>query len=221
MKLELSDDLCILHFDDSKANVIGHEFMDGLNEGLDKAEHDAKAVVLVGRPGLLSAGFDLNEIKKGPAAARAIMHRGAAMMLRLFSWPQPLVIACTGHAIAAGAFVLLTADNRVGTAGDFKIGLNETSIDATFPVFAIQLARTRLNPAYLTRSFVQSELFSPDDAVQAGFLDEVVPADKVIDSALTTAQRLSALPAGAYAKNKQDIRDPAITAIRASLQTND
>ena len=168
-----------MRFDDGKANAIGHAFMDALNEGLDRAQRDERAVVITGREGMFSGGFDLKEINRGPDEARAIMTRGAALMHRLFTWPRPLVMACTGHAVAAGAFLLLTADNRIGAAGDFRVGLNETSIGSSFPVFGIELARSRLNPAYLTRSFVQSELFSPDRAVDAGFLDQIVAPDQV------------------------------------------
>lgn len=217
MEYELIEGTALLSFDDGKANVIGHDFMKAMNEGLDMAEKDAKAVVITGRVGLLSGGFDLKEIEKGASAIKAMMDEGANMFFRLFSHPQPLVIACTGHAIAAGAFLLLTADNRIGTAGEFKIGLNETAIGSTFPVFGVELAKARLNPAYLTRSFVQSQAFSPEEAVRAGFLDQVGPAESLMDTAMALAQRLGELPASAYAQNKRDIRRPAIDTIRASL----
>jgi len=217
VEFELTDNIATLHFDDGKANAIGHDFMDAMLEGLSRAENEAKAVVITGRAGLLSGGFDLKEFEKGREALQAMLEKGSRMFFRLFSHAQPLVIACTGHAIAAGAFLLLSADNRIGSTGDFKIGLNETAIGSTFPVFGIQLAKARLNPAYLTRSFVQSEAFSPEEAVQAGFLDELAPADAVLETALATAKRLSELPVKTYAQNKLDIRRSAIDAIEASL----
>jgi enoyl-CoA hydratase len=217
LNYELIEDTAVLSFDDGKANVIGQDFMAAMSDGLDRAESGAKAVVITGRKGLLSGGFDLKEIQKGPEAVEAMMNKGANMFYRLFSYPKPVVIACTGHAIAAGAFLLLTADNRIGTTGDFKLGLNETSIGSTFPVFGIELARTRLNPAYLTRSFVQSEAFSPEEAVQAGFLDQIEAAEDVMDKAMAMAVHLGQLPAATYAQNKRDIRKSAIETIRASL----
>ncbi len=214
---ELIEDTAILSFDDGKANVIGHDFMDAMNQDLDQAEKEATAVVITGRTGLLSGGFDLKEIQKGPAAVKAMMNKGAKMFFRMFSYPQPLIIACSGHAIAAGAFLLLTADSRIGSAGDFKIGLNETSIGSTFPVFGIELAKARLNPNYLTRSFLQSELFSPQEAVNAGFLDQVVAAESALDTAMVLAARLGKLPPSIYARNKLDIRKSTIQTIGASL----
>lgn len=217
MEYQLNGDVAVLTFDDGKANAIGNAFMDAMIDGLSRAQQEAAAVVITGRAGLLSGGFDLKEIEKGAEAVKAMMKKGSNMFYRLFSHPQPLIIACTGHAIAAGAFLLLTADNRIGAAGDFKIGLNETAIGSTFPVFGIQFARTRLTPAYLTRSFVQSESFSPEEAMAAGFLDEVQPPESVMETAMDLAQRLGKLPARVYAQNKLDIRKPAIDAIRASL----
>jgi enoyl-CoA hydratase len=217
MNYDLNDTVAVLTFDDGKANAVSHDFLDGMAEGLDRAAGEARAVLITGKEGVFSAGFDLKEIQKGPDAAAALIDHGAKILLRLFSHPQPLVIACTGHAMAAGAFLLLTADTRIGGAGDFKIGLNETSIGMSFPVFGGELARARLNPRHLTRSFVQSQLYDPDEAVQAGFLDRVLPMDQVFDSALEEAARLAELPAEAYGQNKRDIRAAHIAAIETSL----
>ncbi|MEM8765846.1 MAG: crotonase/enoyl-CoA hydratase family protein [Pseudomonadota bacterium] len=217
MKFERKDDVAVLHFDDGKANAVGHTLLDSLHEGLDQAAAEAKAVVVTGRDGVFSAGFDLKEIQKGPEAAAALVGKGAKTFLRLFSHSQPVVMACTGHAIAAGAFLLLTGDNRIGAAGEFKLGLNETAIGMSFPVFGIQLATARLDPRHLTRAVVQSELYDPDGAVAAGYLDRVLPPEQVLDAAIAQAAALAELPGAAYAKNKLDVRAPYLAAIEASL----
>jgi enoyl-CoA hydratase len=217
MNYELKEAVAVLGMDDGKANAVGHELLDAINDGLDRALSEAGAVLLVGRDGVFSAGFDLKEFQKGAAATAALLDKGARTLLRLFAHPQPVVAACTGHAIAAGGFLLLTADTRVGAAGDFKIGLTETALGMSFPVFGIELARTRLDPRHLTRSFVQSHVYDPDDAIRAGFLDRVLPADQVLEAALAEAARLAELPGDAYGKNKRDIRAAAIAAIEASI----
>lgn len=217
MNYEMIGEVARLHLDDGKANVVGYDLLDALDQGLDRAQREAKAIVIAGRDGVFSAGFDLKEIQKGPEAAQALVSRGAATLLRLFAHPQPVVIACTGHAIAAGALLLLSADSRIGAAGDFRIGLNETAIGMTFPVFGIELARARLDPRQLTRALVQSQMYDPDAAAAAGYLDRVLPPEQVLDGAMAEAARLAELPAGPYGKNKQDIRAPYIAAIQASL----
>lgn len=217
MNYELNDSVAVLQFDDGKANAVGHDLIDSMNEGLDRALKEAKAVVLHGREGVFSAGFDLKEIQKGPDAAQALVGKGARMFLRMFTHPQPLVVACTGHAIAAGAFMLLSSDNRIGAAGDFKIGLNETAIGMTIPVFGQELAKARLDPRHLTRAYIQSQLYDPDGAIKAGYLDKVLPAEQVLDGALADAAALAELPGGSYGQNKLDIRAKHIAIIEASL----
>ena len=215
MEFEIVKNIAVIRFDDQKANAIGPIFIDQLNSALDQALVNAEAVVLSGRTGMFSGGFDLNVFKKGPLASQQLMLSGAQLLLRLFTLPLPLVVSCTGHAIAAGAFILLTADTRIGTTGNFKVGLN--AINATFPTFGSQLALARLNPSYLTRSFVQAELFNPIEAIAAGFLDRAVGSETVLEESIEVAQQLAQLPTDAYVKNKLDIRSPYIHAIQESL----
>lgn len=210
-------DVALIGLDDGKANAVGHTFIDALNEGLDRALEDSKAVLISGRPGVFSAGFDLKEFEKGPDATTALVNKGANLLLRIFSHPQPVVISCAGHAVAAGAFILLAADTRIGVSGDFKIGLNETAIGMTLPVFGLQLADARLSKRHQTAATVQAQLFNPVQAEDAGFLDQVVTADELADAALQTAAALAALPGEAYAANKLAVRQAHIQTIQASL----
>ena len=217
MNYELIDSVAVLHLDDGKANAVGYRLMDAVDEALERSQREAGALVLHGRDGVFSAGFDLKEMQKGADAATKLVGRGAGMFLRMFSHPQPLLIACTGHAIAAGGFMLLAADNRIGAAGDFKIGLNETAIGMRFPVFGQELAKARIDPRHQTRAYVQAQLFDPDGAMAAGFLDRVLPPDQVLEGAITEARALAELPAEPYGQNKRDLRASYIAAIEASL----
>lgn len=209
--------VAVLGLDDGKANAVGHAFVDALDEGLNRAREEASSVLIRGRPGVLSAGFDLKEFEKGPQATQELVARGAQMLLRVFTHPQPVVAACGGHAVAAGALLLLASDVRIGAAGDFKLGLNETAIGMTLPVFGIQLAAARLSKRYQTRAVVAGDLFGPEDARDAGFLDEVVEAEVLFDAALTRATELAELPGESFSGNKLAIRQPYVETIRASL----
>jgi enoyl-CoA hydratase len=212
-----SGDVALLSIDDGKANAVGFAFIEAVNGALDRAKDDAKAVVITGRPGVLSGGFDLKEIAKGMQAAMTLVNHGAQLMLRLFGHPQPVVIACSGHAVAAGAFLLLSADTRIAAAGDFRIGLNETAIGMTLPPFGLTMARERLSKRHLTAAVIQSEMFDPMRAKDAGFLDEVVKPEELVDRALSVANRLAQLPGEAYASNKLGVRRAAIDTISKSL----
>ncbi|MCD4748653.1 MAG: crotonase/enoyl-CoA hydratase family protein [Thermoanaerobaculales bacterium] len=214
---ELSSDVAVLTIDDHKVNALTHSIIEALHEGLDRAEREVKAVLLVGRPGRLSGGFDLSIMKSGPEGLRGLVTAGAELLLRLYSFPRPVVVACTGHAMAAGALMLLSADLRIGARGPFKIGLNEVSIGMTLPIVAVELAREKLAVTHLARGTILAEIFDPEKAVEAGFLDHLTNEDALTEYALGEAQRLSRLGDPAFKKTRNHLRRSSIDFIRRTL----
>lgn len=218
LTIEKHGRVAVLKIDDGKANVVSEAFSQAVNTGLDAAERDSDAVLLVGRPGRFSAGFDLGVIRDGtPEQAAAMRSAGAKTMHRLFMHPQPVVMACTGHALAAGALILLTGDTRIGVRGDFKIGLNETAIGLALPVYGLEFAKARMPADQLTANIIQSRLHDPESAVRAGYLDEVVEAEQLLETALARASALAEISGDAYATVKQRLRGPASRNISESL----
>lgn len=207
----------VLRMDDGKANALSEGMIDALVEAITRAEKEAAVAVLVGRPERFCAGFDLKVMMSSPEAAQALLRRGADMLMRLYGAKLPLVAACTGHALAGGALVLLTGDVRVGAAGPYRLGLNEVSIGLPVPVLAMELARDRLTPSELAHATLASRIYGPEDAVRAGYLDEVVPADRVVARAMEEAARLSGLAKNAYAATKERLRGRTIDHIRRTL----
>jgi enoyl-CoA hydratase len=201
----LEENVAVIQFDDGKANVYSHEALNDLGAALDQAR-EARAVLLVGRPGRFSAGFDLATMTAGTDNMRDLVKAGAVFVSRLLLEPLPVVAACTGHALAAGALVLLACDYRVGAEGDWKIGLNEVSIGMPLPVWAVELARYRLPPSEFDRGAILGQTVGPEAAVSAGFLDLVVPADDLLTEAKATAARLADLRTGAVADTKMRAR---------------
>jgi enoyl-CoA hydratase len=219
MEYAVQNGVAVLTMDDGKANAVGHTLIDDINAALDRAETDgAQAVLLCGREGMFSAGFDLKEFAKGIEAGLAMVLKGLKLAIRLYSLPLPLVAACTGHGIAMGAFLLLCCDSRVGARGDYKITLPETRISMDIPTILMTLTLSRLNPSYITRAAVQSEIFTPDEAVAAGFLDEVVQSDPVLERALAIAVELGQMPQKNYAANKLFARDIPLASMRSELE---
>jgi len=213
----LEDKVALLRLDDGKANALSHAAIDALGAALDRAEKEAGAVCLLGRPGRLCAGFDLAVMRSGPQAMRGLVTAGAELCLRMAVYPLPIAIGCTGHALAAGALLLLSADARIGARGDFKIGLNEVAIGMSLPIFAYELARERLSKRHLLRAAAQAELYAPDAAVDAGFLDSVCEPVELADRALEEARRLAALPQPAFSRTKRALRGERVDRLRATL----
>ncbi len=214
----LEGSTAFIQMDDGKANALSDAMINELGAALSRAhEEEASAVVLAGRPERFCAGFDLRVMMSSPEAARALLKSGAELLMRLYGYPRPLVAACTGHALAGGALVLLTADERIGTAGAFRIGLNEVSIGMPVPVLAVELARDRLAPTELGRATLQARIYDPAGAVRAGYLDEVVDASETITRAMQTAAALGALSRTAFEASKQRLRSRTIDHILGSL----
>lgn len=217
IRFSLSGAVARLDFDDGKANVISPASLAAFHAALDRAEKEAGAVVLFGRAGRFSAGFDLKTIQEGPDSARRLVGGGAALLLRLAGSPLPVVAACGGHALAMGALLLLGADVRIGAAGDFKLGLNEVAIQMTLPSFALEFANERLSKRHLLRATTLAELYDPAAACDAGYLDRVVPSARLEAEAMAEATRLAELPRRAFAETKHAQRGAMLDRIRSSL----
>jgi enoyl-CoA hydratase len=211
----IEDGVAVLRFDDGKVNVLSYAAIAAFEEALDRAEQEASAVCIVGNEKATSAGFDLSVMNAGIDAALDLVGAGGRMLLRLYTHPQPVVLAVTGHALAAGALLVASCDIRIGADRPWKIGLNETAIGMSLPLFAVELARERLNPAYLTRATVCAEVFDPHGAAAAGWIDRVVPAETCADAAITEARRLGQLSGDAYRRTKRTLRQPMVDRVRA------
>ncbi|MFT5353827.1 MAG: enoyl-CoA hydratase [Polyangiales bacterium] len=218
IRFELQDEVAVIHLDDGKANALTPGTLTALTSALARAREEASAVVLVGRPGRFSAGFDLKIMGSGADAATALVKTGCDFFMGLYAHPQPVVAACTGHAIAGGAALLLCSDHRVGTEGDFSIGFNEVKIGLPMPVFISELARERLARTSLCGATLLARTFSPAEALVAGFLDEVTAPDDLLATSITRAKALARLPANAYASTKRSLRGPLISHVRATLE---
>jgi enoyl-CoA hydratase len=198
---EVRDRIAHVTIANGKANALSPAVIAALDDSLTRAEDADEAVgalCITGAPGMFSGGFDLAVMRSGPTEAGKLVTDGGALITRLFGSEVPVVIACTGHAVAAGALLLLGADVRIGVRGAFRIGLIETEIGLVLPRWAAELARERLSRRHLQRATVGAEMYAPDGAAEAGFLDAVVEADALEAAALEAAQRWAGLPRAAY-----------------------
>ena len=214
---DVQDGIAILTMDDGKRNVVNPAFASAMNDSLDAVEAQGiRAVVLKGREGTFSAGFDLKEFQKGHDAAMVQVRAGFELLVRLFSFPRPVVGACTGHGIGMGAFLLMTCDYRVGMDGDLKFGMPESRIGLDLTGLLGALAQARISPQYLTRMAILSEDFDPATALAAGVLDELVAADRVLPRALEVAESLATMPAK-FGANKLTLRQSTLGEMKAFL----
>jgi enoyl-CoA hydratase len=217
---ELSGSVAAITMDDGKVNSLSPRMLAELGAAFDRAETDGAVVMLGGREGRFSAGFELSVFRQGDEAVREMLFAGARLAERILSFPNPVVVACSGHALAMAAFLMLSADVRIGIEGPYKIGLNEVTIGLTVPHFGIEIARQRLAPAHFNLALTTAYIYSPAEAVAAGFLDRAVPAADFKAVSRATASALTRLDMKAHAATKQRAREGALKALRAAIQAD-
>jgi enoyl-CoA hydratase len=220
LEYTLEGGVAIARMDDGKANALSVPMIDAISTALARAESEASAFVLVGRPERFSGGFDLKVMMSGPENATALLERGSDLFMKLYASPVPVVAACTGHALAGGALLLCCADLRIGADGPFKIGLNEVSIGLPVPDLAMELARDRIAPKDLARATLFAEIFDPKGAAGVGYLDQVVAPGELLDVAKREAARLGALSRRAFSATKERLRGATIRHIRENLEAD-
>lgn len=215
---ELDEEVATIKMDDGNVNALGIAMLGELHAAFDRAEKDQAIVILTGREGHFSAGFDLKVFSETPERLPEMLTLGADLCERILTFPRPVVTACSGHGVAAGCFIQLPADLRLGVDGPFQIGLNEVKIGLTMPAFVIALARSRLTPSHFDRAVNSATMYTPADAVGAGFLDRVVSAEALQPTAREAARELTALNAEAHRATKLKSRANLIGAVHAAIK---
>ena len=214
----VSDGVAVITMDDGKANALSMLMQQSVNAALDEAEKAKLPVVLTGRAGILSAGFDLKTLSASGQPAFDMLNGGIELAIRLLSFPSPVVIACPGHAIAMGVFLLQSCDYRIGVAGNYKYLANEVAIGMTMPHSTIEILRQRITPAALSRAVLLAETFTPNNGVETGFIDRVVATDaELMPAAIEFAKSTLALNPAAHTASKKRLRADSLEAIRAGL----
>ncbi|MEB2854115.1 crotonase/enoyl-CoA hydratase family protein [Pseudomonas atacamensis] len=213
----LEDGIATLTLNNGKVNAISPDVIAAFNAALDQAVADRAVVIITGQPGILSGGYDLKVMTAGPKEAVALVTAGSTLARRLLSHPFPVIVACPGHAVAKGAFLLLSADYRIGVDGPFSIGLNEVQIGMTMHHAGIELARDRLRRSAFHRSVINGEMFDPQSAVDAGFLDKVVTAEELQGAALAAARQLKKINMLAHKNTKLKVRKQLLETLDAAI----
>jgi enoyl-CoA hydratase len=217
----LQDSVATIAMDDGKMNALSPRMLEELHAAFERAAQDRALVVLTGREGVFSAGFDLRTLASRSPEAAGMLRAGFELAARVLSFPRPVVAACNGHAIAMGLFLLLSCDYRIGTAGAYKLTANEVALGMIMPRAAVEICRQRLSPAHFSRAVLLAEVYAPESGLQAGFLDRVVSAAELQPAAAEQATALSKLNMDAHAASKTRARGLTLQAVRAGIEADD
>ncbi|HZE15492.1 MAG TPA: crotonase/enoyl-CoA hydratase family protein [Mycobacterium sp.] len=213
------ESIAVITMDDGKVNALGPSMQQALTEALDDADRDdVGAVVIAGNHRVFSGGFDLKVLTAGEVGPAIDMLRGGfELSYRLLSYPKPVVMACTGPAIAMGSFLLCSADHRIAAPG-YTIQANEVAIGMVLPYAALAILKLRLTPSAYQQAVGLSKVFFGETALAAGFVDEIDLPDRVLGRAQEAALEFSKLNRGAHAASKLRARAAALTELRATIE---
>jgi enoyl-CoA hydratase len=210
----LQDNIATIRIDDGKRNALSPAVLHELIAALDQAESDRAAIILTGRESVFSAGFDLKVMQRGGFEAIKMLRLGYSLPARILRYPYPVIIACNGHVLAMGVFMMLSADYVIGSRGDFKIAANEVAIGMTMPRVAAAMLRHRLVPAAFQRAVTLSQYFDPEAALKAGFFDELAGPDALMVRAAALANDATKLDQRAHTVSKRRIRKALVRRLR-------
>jgi enoyl-CoA hydratase len=203
---QLDGSIATITMQNGKVNAMSPDHISAINGALNQAEKDNAVVMLVGQPGIFSAGFDLKVFQADAVAGVEMVKAGSTLCRRMLAFPTPIIGVCTGHSLAQGCFTLMACDFRIGVDGPFNLGLNEVQIGMTMHQFGIELPRARLTQSSFQRAVNTAQIFTPSEAVEAGFLDKVVASEDLMATALEEAQRLAGLDLSAHQTTKLKMR---------------
>jgi enoyl-CoA hydratase len=217
---QVEDSIAVITMDDGKVNALSLRMLMELNEALDQAREERRVVVLTGREGIFSAGFDLAVLRSGRYEALEMLRAGFELAERVLAFRTPVVMAVSGHAVAMGLFLVSSGDYRIGTEGRYKLTANEVAIGLTMPRAAVEILRQRLTPAHFNRAVILAETFSPEEGIGAGLLDRVASPSELRETALTTAATFTGLDLDAHYASKLRARHDTLLALRAGIEAD-
>ncbi len=221
ISIENTDGISVITLDDGKANVMSPAMLAALNSALDDAEAAGSIVVIRGRDGLFSGGFDLGVFKSGDQGQIfAMLEGGAVLSERLLSYPQPVIAACTGHAMAMGLFMLLSCDYRIGCNSGHRFAANEVAIGMTLPYFATEVCRQRMAPAAFNSGLTLARVFASEEAVAAGILDQVVTPQALDAAVMEKAESFKQLDMASHRATKQRLRADLLAKLRGAIEAD-
>ena len=218
--LKKDEDISILTLNDGKANVFSAEMSKQVNECLDQVETEKGCLIITGKEGMFSAGLDLKTIQSGDVDKIMEMSTNAFMLLaRIFSFPRPVIAACSGHGIALGTFLLCCCDYRIGVKGDFMLGANEMRTNMVIPIPILELIKFRVNNSHKYRAVLGAEMYTLEQAIEAGLIDEVVDSKDIMKAAKEKAKDLQAMGHPSYSITKELFIAEPMSKINEAMQS--
>lgn len=205
----------IVYLENPPVNALDREFLEAIATHFGElARKSPPAVILTAEGGAFSAGADLFKVvEESEAYIESSVGALSAAFGALFEFPRPLIAAVNGHAIAGGAVITCACDYRIMAEGKGRIGIAELKVGVPFPSYALEIIRFAVAPQHLQQLVYLGRAYRPEEAMEKGFVDEVVPPDDLMDRSMAVAERLAAIPADTFGMMKKLLRQPTLDRI--------
>jgi enoyl-CoA hydratase len=203
------DGIAVLRLSHGPVNAMDLELCEAIADAFRSLATDpARAVVLTGAGRSFSAGVDLRRLLDG---GEEYVHRFLpaldAALRTPFELGKPVVAAVNGHAVAGGAVLAAAADRVLMADGPGRIGIPEIVVVVPFPRVPIEVVRHAVGDVAAHRLVIGAKTHSAADAVGFGLVDEVVPADELLDRAVAAARALATdIPPDTFTMTKAQLR---------------
>ena len=209
--MEVRDGIALLRLEHGKANALDVELCRSLRRRAEACSgREVRAAILTGTGRIFSAGVDLKRFTaEGAAYISEFLPTLIASISAWFALDKPVVAAVNGHAVAGGCVLACAADVKLMAAGPGRIGVPELRVGLPFPTAALEIVRHALAPQHVQAVVYDGATYDPEAACALGLIDEVVPAESLLDRAWEKARALAALDAHLFAITKQQLRAEA------------
>jgi 3,2-trans-enoyl-CoA isomerase len=218
INVTIKDRLALITLNRGKSNALNREMITELTDMLYNIGNDDNigGVVITGKEHFFSAGLDLIELYSYNAEEiksfwKLFLDFGA----KITAFKKPMVAAINGHAPAGGCVIALACDARVMAEGKYIIGLNEVPVGIIVPESIFQLYAFWLGKAHASRSLLEGKLFSPEEALQIGLVDELVNPNTIMTAAERKIRKYMAFEPNTWQQSKLNIRKELIAATAA------
>lgn len=209
------DGIAVVRLAHGKVNALDLELCQAITRAFAEIDASpARAVVLTGSGRAFSAGVDLWRVVEGGSAyCEMFLPALVEAFEAVFTANKPVVAAVNGHAVAGGCILVSGCDRRLMAAGGGRIGVTELPVGVPFPVSALEILRYALGTQRAREAVLAGATYEPEAGLAKGYLDEIVPPERLLADAVALAQRMAKVPADTFRFTKDQLRRDAVRRI--------
>lgn len=205
----IDDGIATVALNRGKVNAINETVADELTACFKELADnpDVQAVIFTGNGKFFTFGFDIPEFLNYPKNDFVrYLTKFTDLYTYLFLYPKPVVAALNGHTIAGGCMLAISCDYRMMVPGKPKISLNEINFGSSLFAGSVEIMKFLIGHKNAERAVISGDMYSPDEALQIGLIDQIVPPEDLMAEAQKKARELAEKDGAAFKSIKYLVR---------------